>query len=210
MNRNIEIKARLRDRHAMESLVEKMCETPAKVLRQNDIFFHSGNGRLKLRVFSPQHGELIYYDRPDQAAAKTSQYLIAETKDPFALRDVLSTALGVAGEVKKVRKLFRIAQTRVHIDAVEGLGDFLELEVVLRPDQDEQEGVSIVRQLSAQLGIKEEDLISGAYVDMMGRLNVVVWCQERLSVAMGREVAQQSVAMRRDSRKTPAHEVGVL
>lgn len=165
-NRNVEIKARVRDRQTVESLIEKMRETPARVLHQHDIFFHSQHGRLKLRIFSLNHGELIYYDRPDKAAAKTSHYAIAETRDPLALRDVLSAALGIAGEVKKVRKLFLIGQTRVHLDTVEDLGDFLELEVVLRPNQTEEEGIVIAQELSSTLGIKEEDLIAGAYVDM--------------------------------------------
>lgn len=45
------------------------------------------------------------------------------------IQAVLSDALGVKGEVRKERRLFMIGQTRVHLDQVEGLGHFMELEV---------------------------------------------------------------------------------
>lgn len=37
--------------------------------------------------------------------------------------------MGVKGVVKKTRMLYMVDQTRVHVDSVEGLGDFMELEV---------------------------------------------------------------------------------
>lgn len=45
------------------------------------------------------------------------------------LCSLLDTALGSTGRVKKVRRLFLVDQTRIHVDSVEGLGDFAELEV---------------------------------------------------------------------------------
>lgn len=76
-------------------------------------------------------------------------------------------ALQVRGRVKKTRKLFLIGQTRVHLDKVDGLGDFVELEVVLRDDQPEQEGQSIAQDLMRQLEIDEKHLLANAYIDML-------------------------------------------
>ena len=42
---------------------------------------------------------------------------------------LLTAALGVRGQVIKTRTLYIAGQTRIHIDQVQGLGDFLELEV---------------------------------------------------------------------------------
>jgi predicted adenylyl cyclase CyaB len=72
--------------------------------------------------------------------------------------------------VKKTRILFLIGQTRVHIDTVEGLGDFLELEVVLRPEQTEDDGRKIAEALLSEFGIKNDQLIAKAYVDLLANL----------------------------------------
>jgi predicted adenylyl cyclase CyaB len=110
---------------------------------------------------------LIYYERPDSFAPKTSKYSIVHTNTPSELRDVMTNAIGVTGEVRKVRWLYMIGQTRVHLDHVEGLGDFIELEVVLRLDQTESEGQQIAEEIIRQLGIREEDMIDCAYVDLL-------------------------------------------
>jgi predicted adenylyl cyclase CyaB len=44
----------------------------------------------------------------------------------------LTRSLGVRGEVRKERRLFLWRHTRIHLDEVEGLGSFLELEGVAR------------------------------------------------------------------------------
>ncbi|XP_077196688.1 uncharacterized protein LOC143838755 isoform X2 [Paroedura picta] len=81
---------------------------------------------------------------------------------------VLSQALGVRGVVKKERRVYQVGQTRVHLDRVEGLGDFMELEVVLEEHQSPQEGALVAQQLMAELGIDPEDLLPGAYLDLLG------------------------------------------
>jgi predicted adenylyl cyclase CyaB len=73
----------------------------------------------------------------------------------------------VRGVVRKRRYLYLVGQTRVHLDEVEGLGEFMELEVVLRPEQSDAEGQAIARDLMTRLGIREEDLLEGAYMDLL-------------------------------------------
>jgi predicted adenylyl cyclase CyaB len=116
---------------------------------------------------SPGRGELIRYKREDIADARSSHYQIARTSDPAVLLDLLTQTLGCIGEVKKTRILYLIGQTRVHIDRVEGLGDFLELEVILRPDQSEDEGKWIAEELMKELGIEKSQLIAEAYIDLI-------------------------------------------
>jgi len=164
---NIEIKARLRDFDAAVRVSESLSDSPREVLMQEDVFFHSPAGRLKLRILAPDRGELIYYERPDAEGPKASSYDIARTPDPESLRRVLTTGLGVRGIVRKTRWLYLVGQTRIHLDQVEGLGEYLELEVVMTPDQPAEEGVRIAEDLMKALGVDASDLVEGAYMDLL-------------------------------------------
>ncbi|KAB7502397.1 hypothetical protein Anas_13558 [Armadillidium nasatum] len=83
------------------------------------------------------------------------------------LKDLLSEALGVAGKVVKKRTLYLIGQTRIHVDEVESLGNFMEFEVVLKEEQNPEEGEAIARDLMKKFNIQEKDLIDRAYVDLL-------------------------------------------
>jgi predicted adenylyl cyclase CyaB len=164
---NIEIKARLRDLERLTAQVASMADGPGQVIRQHDVFFLLPRGRLKLRVLGPSLGQLVYYEREDDLGPKLSGYLISVTHEPDSLERVLSAALGVRGVVDKVRHLYRVGQTRVHLDTVIGLGEFIELEVVLGPGQSQRDGERIAGQLMERLGIHEDDLIDVAYIDLL-------------------------------------------
>jgi predicted adenylyl cyclase CyaB len=167
MPKNIEIKARVSDFAALNARAAELGDGPVLELRQVDTFFHTAQGRLKLRVESAGRGQLIYYLRPDETGPKASYYEIYPTRDPAALKAILSTSFGVRGEVRKIRRLYRVGQTRIHLDQVEGLGDFMELEVVLAPGQNESEGEVIAHNLLAGLGIEPAALVRGAYLDLL-------------------------------------------
>jgi predicted adenylyl cyclase CyaB len=167
MPANIEIKARARDFADLCRRAEALSDTPAQVIPQEDTFFHTAKGRLKLRQLAPDRGQLVYYERPNQDGPKRSNYHIFETRDPESLKTALSLALGVRGVARKRRNLYLVGQTRVHLDEVEGLGEFMELEVVLRPEQSDAEGQAIALDLMTRLGVREEDLLEGSYMDLL-------------------------------------------
>ena len=164
---NIEIKARVEDVDVLKAHAETLSDTPVKVIPQEDTFFNTEKGRLKLRVLAPDVGYLIYYERPDQDGPKRSDYHLAKTDDPENLKIALRLALGVRGVVRKTRNLYMVGQTRIHLDEVEGLGHFLELEVVMREDQSDADGQAIAEDLMRKLGVREEALIEGAYMDLI-------------------------------------------
>jgi predicted adenylyl cyclase CyaB len=169
MARNIEIKARIGRIEDMLPLVARLADQGPTSIVQDDTFFTCRSGRLKLRVFPDGSGELIFYQRPDRTGPKTSFYVISPTADPESLRQALTLAYGQAGRVRKHRTLLRIGRTRVHLDRVEGLGDFLELEVVLAEGEPAETGEAIARELLPRLGIPPEACLEGAYVDLLAR-----------------------------------------
>lgn len=166
MPSNIEIKAHARNFDEIKSRAETLSDMPVQVIPQEDTFFNTPQGRLKLRVLA-DHAQLIYYTRPDQEGPKRSDYHITRSNDPENLKRVLELAYGVRGVVKKTRYLYLVGQTRVHLDDVEGLGQFMELEVVLADGQGDAEGQAIAEGLMASLGVERSDLIDGAYMDLI-------------------------------------------
>lgn len=169
MPSNIEMKAALADRAAAEAIAIRLSNSGPEIIHQEDFFFRCDGARLKLRIFSPDRGELIRYERSNVAEARRSCYLIARTPGPKALLKILSATLGLNGIVKKTRTLYLIGQTRVHLDAVEGLGEFLEIEVVLRPEQSEEEGRNLASALLAEFEIEQRQIVAEAYIDLLLR-----------------------------------------
>lgn len=169
MARNIEIKARLASLAAVESLAAALSGKEPVAIAQDDTFFACPDGRLKLRAFSDGTGELIFYRRADDTGPKESFYVISPTSSPDTLRDALGLAYGVIGRVRKQRLLFMAGRTRIHLDRVEGLGEFLELEVVLRDGESVEAGMAEARELLASLRITPQQLVSGAYLDLLAQ-----------------------------------------
>ena len=167
MPSNIEIKARVRNFDEICQRAEKLSDMPAQVIQQEDTFFNTEMGRLKLRILAPDRAQLIYYIRPDQEGPKRSDYHIFETVDPENLKRVLELTYGIRGVVKKTRYLYIVGQTRVHLDDVEGLGQFIELEVVMQAGQSDAEGQAIAEGLMTSLGVERSDLLEGAYLDLL-------------------------------------------
>lgn len=167
MPRNVEIKARIESVDALVPRVQAIADAGPSEIFQDDTFFSCPNGRLKLRALSETDGELIFYQRPDSARPKESFYVISPTASPNTLREVLSLAYGQRGRVRKHRTLFMAGRTRIHLDKVEGLGHFLELEVVLTEDESAEDGAAVAHELLARLGISPQQLIDGAYVDLL-------------------------------------------
>lgn len=167
MARNVEVKARVGDIGALRQRVESLSDTAVEVLDQCDTFFVVPQGRLKLRVLGPDRCELIYYERPDKTGARLSDYFIVRSEEPEAFLRILSAALEVRGVVVKRRFHYRVGRTRVHLDEVEGLGAFMELEVVLDEGQSLEEGQAMAEKLLTDLGVEDEERVAGAYIDLL-------------------------------------------
>ena len=171
MPRNIEIKARIDSVQAVLPRAQQLAGSAAQVIEQDDTFFKVARGRLKLRGFADGSAELIHYERPDDTAAKASDYVRVAAPDAAALRNALQRACGVLGRVQKTRWLCIVNEggfsTRVHLDQVQGLGDFMELEVVLQEGQADAQGTAVAEALMHALGLAQAPRLATAYLDML-------------------------------------------
>jgi predicted adenylyl cyclase CyaB len=167
MARNIEIKARIPDLGPTRARASSLASGEGQVINQTDTFFAVSRGRLKVRAFSDGSGELISYERADQQGPKESVYARVACSDARALSSALSSVMSVRGIVVKEREVFVIGRTRVHLDRVENLGCFVELEVVLMPEESAEQGHREAHALLRSLQIPERALVAEAYIDLL-------------------------------------------
>ncbi len=169
MARNVEVKARI-EAEQFDSLRQRAREiaTDGPIeLVQTDTFFFSKTGRLKLREFPDGTGELIFYERPDRTGPKSSEYVLADCTEPANVKAALESSNGILGVVKKHREVFLVDKTRIHLDQVNDLGTFLELEVVLGETDTAEQGEEVSREILGQLNVSASQLVSGAYFDLL-------------------------------------------
>lgn len=157
----------MQDLEVLIDRVVRIADSGPIVIDQEDTFFNSRKGRLKLRKFSGSEGELIYYERPNSAAPAECSYILMPLSAPDDVTRDLGETLGIRGVVRKRRTLYLSGQTRIHLDDVEGLGRFVELEVVLREGQSRSDGERIIQDLMEELGIDETELVDRAYIDIL-------------------------------------------
>ncbi|XP_063837079.1 uncharacterized protein LOC135086211 [Ostrinia nubilalis] len=170
--RNVEIKAKITNLENICKVAEQLSGGPPTIIKQDDVFYRVNNGRLKMRYYADESATLVRYERSDQEGPKLADYdllhfSVTDSEKAKLLDKMLTQCMGARGRVIKERKLYMVDQTRVHIDSVQDLGDFMELEVVLRPEQTVEEGQVIAKDLQTKLGVKNEDLIDCAYVDLL-------------------------------------------
>lgn len=165
--RNVEIKARVGSLDAARQVAQRLAAGYLGVLVQVETFFHCTSGRLKLREVDDRPAELIAYSRSDQVEPKPSQYYLVTVEEAAACKGALTAALGVAGVVRKRREVFLIDNVRIHLDEVDGLGDFLEMEAVISTSDEDEQATARLDVLMREFGILPENLLAGAYVDML-------------------------------------------
>ena len=166
-SRNIELKAHdPRPARTLELALGVGAEDRGEIV-QTDTYFARARGRLKLREQQPGEAELIQYRRADMPGARESEYRRVPVADAPALRDALDAALGTLVVVQKRRRLLLHENVRIHIDEVEGLGAFLELEAVAQPGSDLSPEHDIVSRLRAQLEIADDALVGQSYSDLL-------------------------------------------
>jgi homotetrameric cytidine deaminase len=165
---NLEIKARDADPDATAARCLALGASDEGVLGQRDTYFAPRHGRLKLRVQDGAGAELIAYRRPDATEAEESAFIRAPAADPARLLEALDAALGTTVVVIKRRRLFVWENVRIHLDDVEGLGTFIELEAMVGPGLNSAgDAAEKVARLRSALAIADDALVAAGYSDLL-------------------------------------------
>jgi predicted adenylyl cyclase CyaB len=165
MPQNLEIKARITSRQQAQAHAERLGATFSGEIHQVDTYFTVTDGRLKLREFGENRGELIFYRRCEQNLQRWSTYLIYPTTDARRLLTVLAGALGVKTVVEKSRFVYLWKNARIHLDQVEGLGEFLEFEVVVVDGK--QQAEELMQELRRHFEVDDQSLVRCSYADLL-------------------------------------------
>jgi len=175
MPANLELKARCPDLAALRERVRAIATRWLGLDEQVDTYFEtaaSGGqrvGRFKLRESSLSGAQLVPYLRPDTPLARRSDYVVIPVPEPERTKALLCALFGVQRVVKKRREIALYQNVRIHLDCVEGLGDFVELEAVWDGDAaGEAEQHAKLTFLCEQLGIGEQDLVAVSYEALLG------------------------------------------
>lgn len=165
--RNIELKATDVDPAASLATCRSLGAEDHGVLHQRDTYFNVTAGRLKLREQDGDTPHLIAYERSDLARQRESRYRIVEIPDAEGIKAALSASLGMKVVVAKRRRLFLWGSVRIHLDHVDGLGSFIEMEAVAPADSDLSREQNLVEQLRRDLKIEDDALIACSYSDLL-------------------------------------------
>ena len=179
---NVEFKARLASAVKAHQVARELATAPVEQQFQLDTYFSCQHGRLKLREIDNQRGQLIWYQRADQAVARESHYRLVEIGDPETLRHALGDALGVSGKVEKQRTIYWFENVRIHVDEVVSLGDFLEFEAIITDTPSRKAAEAKLQGLSEAFSLRPNDLLTMSYGDMVS-------LEEGLSTRPDRELS---------------------
>ncbi len=164
---NLEIKFRVADLEPVRQRALAAGASPQWRGWQEDVFFAVPRGRLKLRRQEGQVPQLVAYLRKDSPEIRESRYVIASCADSAAVEQALRHTIGVAASVRKLREVYSWRGIRIHLDRVEGLGEFVELEAVVEREGDPLTARRDLEELVEHLGLGSAESIPVAYVDLI-------------------------------------------
>ena len=167
MHINVEFKAHCENPDRVRDLLAKEGADYKGRDHQVDVYFNVPNGRLKLRKGNIENS-LIGYQREDIASAKQSNVHLFRTEPGTPLEAILTTTLGVKVIIDKQRDIYFIGNVKFHVDEVQGLGSFVEVEAIDLEGNIEREKLQQqCNQYKTLLGIRDEDLLAKSYSDLL-------------------------------------------
>jgi predicted adenylyl cyclase CyaB len=170
MRTNLELKARCEDLALARERTRAVATAWLGVDDQVDTYFVTRAGRLKLRESSLSGAQLVPYFRSDEPLARRSDHQVIAVEDGPGMLRMLSEMLGVHRVVRKRREIALYENVRIHLDRVETLGTFVELEAVWDGGAaglaEQERKLAFLRE---RLGVRDADVIAGSYETLLAR-----------------------------------------
>ncbi len=171
MHINVEIKAKSSDSEKIRKILKEQHAEFKGIDNQTDTYFNVNNGRLKLRESNIEN-HLIFYKRQNIKEPKQSDVLLFKTNPESELKNILTQSLGILATIVKSREIYFIDNVKFHIDNVQSLGDFVEIEAIGKDNFSKEK---LTEQCNFYLNlfkIQKDNLISESYSDMiLGKKN---------------------------------------
>ncbi len=164
---NIEIKAKSNNHDKIREILKSKNADFKGIDHQIDTYFNAKSGRLKLREGNIEN-HLINYERENIEGPKQSDITLFKAEPQSSLKEILTKALGILVVVDKQREIYFIDNVKFHIDVVEDLGTFVEIEVI-----DEIDSIGKDKLLEQcnyfldLLHIDQDDMVSVSYSDLL-------------------------------------------
>ena len=161
---NFEIKTKIDNQSEILERIKKIGAVYKEKMNQTDYYFKTGTNKEKIREISDREMYLISYKRTERKGKKDSNYTITtlslEQKESFLKNNRLLCM------VSKARQLWMYKNTRIHIDNVDELGDFVELETVIINISEDQ-GLEEFNEVISKLKIDLEKTEPYSYSDLI-------------------------------------------
>lgn len=163
MAKNLEIKVKLNTHKQIKKILKDNKIKLTEILNQKDVYYKVDRGILKLRIEN-RNQTLIFYDRNEKSRKRWSDYYLLDLSSVDANK-YLKRFLDVTVIVKKKRELYLYKNTRIHLDFVQGLGYFLELETrVINGLKDAEKRFNYLLDL---LELRSKKEIRASYKDLL-------------------------------------------
>lgn len=169
---NVEIKAKSSSLSMIRDIIKNSDHKEIGVDHQIDTYFFCSHGRLKLRSGNIEN-TLIFYSRNDHSGPKQSHIVLSRLSQGNDIKDVLKASNGVMVEVDKKREIYFIDNVKFHLDTVNDLGTFIEIEAIDKTGEIGDKKLFEQCQYYMKLfSIADDALIHCSYSDLLMEKNI--------------------------------------
>lgn len=162
---NLEFKAIYPDLKKAEQIARSLTRRPRVILHQIDSYFEITKGRLKIRELDQHHSELIYYERVNRKGSKFSDFVVVPLRSPSAGKYLCNKLFRKSIVVRKKRIVYLFQNSRIHIDDVQDLGQFVEFEVLVKKGR--AQARALMKRLIGQFEVLPHHVVEGSYSDLL-------------------------------------------